>query len=106
MEILWGRGLMSGWLGLGGPAALACAMLASGGASAKPLARDQCRLELPSRFIGAKAVPTVRRAIRDIAKPRPVRWIIPGRAIRPDFHPKRLNVILDETGRIMNMRCG
>jgi hypothetical protein len=32
--------------------------------------------------------------------------MMPGRAIRPDFDPRRLNVILDETGRIMNMRCG
>jgi hypothetical protein len=31
---------------------------------------------------------------------------MPGRAIRRDFNPRRLDVILDETGRIMNMRCG
>ncbi len=102
---------MSGWFGLCRAAvpmrvAMACAVLVSGGVFGKPLVRDQCRLELPSRFIGAKAVPTVRLAIRDIARSQQVRWIVPGRAIRPDFKPKRLNVILDETGRIMNMRCG
>lgn len=73
---------------------------------ARHMPADQCRLEIASRYVGARAVPAVRSAVRDVARPRPVRWIVPGRAITLDFNPRRLNVILDETGRIMNMRCG
>ena len=67
---------------------------------------DTCRLTLTERFIGAKAVPTVRSTLGQIARPNPVRWITPGQAVTLDFSPRRLNVILDETGRIAAMRCG
>lgn len=77
-----------------------------GAASAPPRATDQCRLALTSRFIGARAVPAVRSAISEITRPLDLRWIAPGVTIRTDFDARRLNVILDEAGRIMAMRCG
>ena len=67
---------------------------------------DTCSLSLTRRFIGAQAVAEVRRAIRAIARPHPVRWIAPGQAITTDQSAERLNVILDESGRIAVMRCG
>lgn len=97
---------MSGWLGLWRAATAICALLMSGGAFAQQRPADHCRLDIASRYVGAHAVAAVRSAVRDVARHRPVRWITPGRTIRPDFNPRRLNVILDETGRIMNMRCG
>ncbi len=67
---------------------------------------DTCRLTLTERFIGAKAVPAVRAALAQIARPNPMRWIAPGQAITMDYSARRLNVILDEAGRIAAMRCG
>jgi hypothetical protein len=75
-------------------------------ANAAPPTPDSCRLTLTRRFIGAQAVAEVRRAIRILAQPRRVRWIAPGQAITTDIDPARLNVILNETGRIAVMRCG
>ncbi|MFM9936328.1 MAG: I78 family peptidase inhibitor [Novosphingobium sp.] len=97
---------MNEWLAPRRAATLACALMLGGAASAPPLATDQCRLALTSRFIGASAVPAVRSAIGVIARPLALRWIAPGVTIKTDFNARRLNVILDETGRIMAMRCG
>ncbi len=82
-----------------------CAALASASA-AEPPAPDTCSLALTARFIGARAVTEVRRTVRQIARPHPVRWITPGQAITLDRSPRRLNVILDENRRIVAMRCG
>lgn len=73
---------------------------------AGPIAPDSCSLALTARFVGARAVAEVRSAVGQIARPHPVRWIAPGQAITLDHNPERLNVIVDENGRIAVMRCG
>jgi len=86
--------------------AAALAVLPLFAAIAAPPAPDTCRLTLTRRFVGAQAVAEVRRALRALSAPHPLRWIVPGQAITTDSDPARLNVILDETGRIAAMRCG
>lgn len=86
--------------------AAALAVLPLSAAFAASPTPETCRLTLTRRFIGAQAVAEVRRAIRAIARPYPVRWIAPGQAITTDQNADRLNVILDEGGRIAVMRCG
>lgn len=76
-------------------------LLAQGAAPA-----DTCSLTLTARFVGARAVPQVRGTVLQVARPHPVRWIAPGQAITLDQNPERLNVIVDENGRIAVMRCG
>ncbi len=73
---------------------------------AEPTAPDTCSLALTARFIGARNVSEVRNAIRQVARPHLVRWIGPGQAITLDQNPQRLNIIVDENGRIAVMRCG
>ena len=87
-----------------GAVALASLPLSAGYAA--PPTPDTCHRGLTRRFVGAQAGAEVRRAIRDIARPHPVRWIAPGQAITTDQSPERLNVILDESGRVAVMRCG
>jgi len=41
-----------------------------------------------------------------LANARTIRWIRPGDAVTMDFMPDRLNVDLDNSGRITNFRCG
>jgi|APCry1669189241_1035207.scaffolds.fasta_scaffold72454_2 Peptidase inhibitor I78 family len=86
--------------------AAALAVMPLHAAIAAPPSPDTCRLALTRRFVGAQAVAEVRRALRTLAAPSPVRWIAPGQAITTDSNPARLNVILDEKGRIAVMRCG
>ena len=74
--------------------------------AAEAIVPDTCSFALTARFIGARAVPEVRRTIEQVARPHPVRWITPGLAITLDQKPERLNVIIDEEGRIAVMRCG
>lgn len=73
---------------------------------AQPATPDTCSLSLTARFVGARAVIEVRRAVLQAARPHPVRWIRPGQAITLDQNPARLNVIIDDSGRIAVMRCG
>jgi Peptidase inhibitor I78 family len=93
-------------------AALACALLADWGAAMAgpaqpaPVEAESCNPVLAARYIGARAVPAVRGVIRAVAGLRPIRWIRPGQPITPDLKPQRLNVIIDDAGRIMAMRCG
>lgn len=93
-----------------GAAALAipllCALIAPPLRAEEPAVPDTCSLSLTARFVGAHAVTEVRRTVRQVARPHPVRWIVPGQAITLDQNPQRLNVITDETGRIAVMRCG
>lgn len=87
-------------------AAAGCAVLACGSAAAEPAHPDACHAALASRFIKARATPTLRRTIEAIARPRRIRWIALGQPITLDYDPARLNVILSEAGRITAMRCG
>lgn len=93
-------------VGFGRAMALACALAAGSTPAARPSPSDQCQLALTSRYVGARAIPAVRSAVTALARPHAIRWIAPGQAIATDYSPQRLNVILDETGRIMAMRCG
>lgn len=97
---------MIGWSGFGRALVQASLLLAASGISAQPAPSDACGLALTSHYIGALAVPTVRSTIVALSAPAIVRWIAPGRSIKPDLNPQRLNVILDEAGRITAMRCG
>jgi len=85
---------------------LASALMAGSPQTAQPAPVDTCHLALISRYIGAQAVPAVRAEIRAMTSPLPLRWIRPGQAITTDYSAQRTNVILDEHGRIMAMRCG
>ncbi|WP_295530220.1 I78 family peptidase inhibitor [Novosphingobium sp. Chol11] len=67
---------------------------------------SSCGTDKVARFIGAVAVPLLRKAIESAAGHAPVRWIAPGQPVTLDFNPARLNIILDERNEIAAMRCG
>jgi len=107
---------MSGWGGVARTGSLAVSLavvlVMCGGLSApKPTPKRpdkaQCDMALPAHYIGAKADPQVRRVIAAIGRRhQPIRWIMPGRTITTDYNAGRLNVILNDKGRIVAMRCG
>lgn len=74
-------------------------------ASDDPAAHD-CNKPLSTAFIGLPESPRNRAALDAAVGHHPVRWVHPGDAITMDYQPGRLNVILDETGRIVATRCG
>lgn len=67
---------------------------------------DTCRAQVVSRYVGAVVVTPLRFAVVTAAGHDRIRWIKPGAVVTQDYRPDRLNVILDDTGRIMTVRCG
>jgi hypothetical protein len=64
---------MIGWFGLWRAATALGALVMSGGAFAQYRPANKCKLDIATRHIGARAVATVRSAVRDVARLRPVR---------------------------------
>lgn len=69
-------------------------------------AADACGTHTVTRFVGADATPAVRNAITIASGHDRIRWIKPGTAVTQDFRADRLNIILDQAGRVLTMRCG
>lgn len=71
----------------------------------KPPAEDTCGTAKVSRFLGQEATAAIEAEISaDTAGP--TRTIRPGDAVTMDFRPDRLNIELDESGKIKRLRCG
>lgn len=87
----------------------ACVPAAPGGntgASTAPAlpdpANDSCAARAAGQLIGLDAA-----AVTSIAARRdPVRVISPGQPVTMDYNQARLNVELDDTGRIVRLTCG
>lgn len=67
---------------------------------------ETCGSQVIAQFLGGMAVPSVRTAVMKAVGHERIRWVKPGTTITQDYQPDRLNVILDDRGRIMTMRCG
>ncbi len=76
-----------------------------GPARVPPPPQDACGAGQLSRFLG-KEVGGVMAEITSAAAGRSIRTIRPGDAVTMDHRPDRLNVELDEQGRIARLRCG
>lgn len=74
-------------------------------ASEQAFAED-CGLEKAIAFVGRTDNAALRKAVTHAVGARPIRWIRPGDAVTQDYGPNRLNVMLDENGRIASVRCG
>lgn len=70
-------------------------------------AASSCGATGVADFLGQADSPDVRQAIAAKAKPRAgVRIVRPGEAQTQDFNNNRLNVMLDASGVIRDLRCG
>jgi hypothetical protein len=57
-------------------------------------------------LIGAPSDAQTRARAATVAGHTRLRWITPGAAITHDYRADRLNLILDDQGRIRTVRCG
>ena len=67
---------------------------------------DPCGTQAVSSYVGVNATAPVRAAIATALGHDRIRWIKPGTAVTQDYRPDRLNIILNDAGRVMTMRCG
>ena len=67
---------------------------------------DTCGLEAARRYTAGIASPTIREAVAKATGHTRIRWIKPGEAVTQDYRTDRLNVIIDDNGKILTMRCG
>lgn len=88
------------------PLLLALAACQSEGpADLPPPPEDSCGASKLGRFVGAEAGRVISE-IASIIGDRTIRTIRPGDAVTQDYRIDRLNVELDEQGRIARLRCG
>lgn len=92
------------------PASLPPADLASSEASTpaddEPLPALTCGEAKAARYMGQAETPALHETVSRAVGHAKIRWVHPGDAVTQDYAPGRLNVILDETGRISAVRCG
>ena len=67
---------------------------------------DPCGATQLGGLLQRSDTPAIRAAVTHFAGHPPARWIAPGSAVTADYVAERLNLILDEDGRIATLRCG
>jgi nitrous oxide reductase accessory protein NosL len=79
---------------------------ASAAADADPLPAINCGESQLAAVMNQPENEATRAAVAAAAGQRQVRWVHPGDAVTMDYQPGRLNVIVDEHGKIAATRCG
>lgn len=69
-------------------------------------ARDTCNLRQARRFTGVAYKQQVHEDLARAILHNRIRLIRPGAVITQDMRPDRINLILDDAGKIMTIRCG
>jgi hypothetical protein len=67
---------------------------------------DECLASQLDSFLDQLWTEDLMARIRGVVGQRPLRTIRPGDAVTMDFVPGRLNIELDDDGRIKRCRCG
>jgi hypothetical protein len=78
----------------------------AGEEAAAPTPETECDAEGAASFVGQPATPEIVEAARVAAHAAEVRVIPKDGGATRDFKPGRLNLMLDEAGRIAELRCG
>jgi len=69
-------------------------------------ARDTCNMRQARRFTGVVYNAKVREDLARAILHHRIRLIRPGSVITQDLRPDRINLILNDAGKIMTIRCG
>ncbi|MCW1381768.1 I78 family peptidase inhibitor [Novosphingobium sp. KCTC 2891] len=80
--------------------------VASASGSGVPSPDDLCGAVRTAALIRHEYSPALHNRVRQLAGHEQIRWIRPGNAITSDVVADRLNVILDDSGRVAALRCG
>lgn len=67
---------------------------------------DTCNLAPARRFVGTVLTSQVQADLSRAISHNRVRVIRPGAVITQDLRSDRVNLIIDETGKVMTIRCG
>lgn len=91
--------------------ATACSSTTPGQGGETPVIRDDvtvgtCDAKAASAFVGQMASDAVAQQARTAAGAQGVRVIRPGMAVTMDYRAGRLNLELDDAGRIVKASCG
>jgi hypothetical protein len=66
----------------------------------------ECNASKLGGLVGKMRGPEVEAEAKRLSGANSVRWISPGMAVTMDFRADRLNVDLDDSGKITGSRCG
>jgi len=83
--------------------AAACTTMAN---ETPPISDGQCRSEGLDAFVGREPTPEVGSEIIAKSGAKVFRWLVPGQIVTMEFRADRLNIVLDDAGKVSAIRCG
>lgn len=81
----------------------ACAMSAEG---EPPMAAGECDASRATNLVGQQGTSDLGAKALKATGARALRWTRPGMAVTMDYREDRLNIHLDEKGRVVRITCG
>ncbi|SMF78895.1 I78 family peptidase inhibitor [Allosphingosinicella indica] len=89
-------------------AALAASACTTAGAEADtpPMPSGECKAEAAATLVGQAASPELGADALRLTGAKGLRWIRPGDAVTMDYRSDRLNVKLDDSGKVESFNCG
>lgn len=75
-------------------------------ADGPPMPSGECKAEAAAALIGRAASPEVGSEALRMTGAKGLRWIRPGDAVTMDYRADRLNVKLDDSGKVESFNCG
>ena len=87
--------------------ALALALVGCATSGEPPLhGAGHCKAEAAVSLVGQPGTAELAAKALKLSGARVVRWIRPGSAVTMDYNPGRLDIDLDENGKVSRFRCG
>jgi hypothetical protein len=65
-----------------------------------------CGSHLVASYVGKTRTDAIAAEVARVSGAKSIRWIKPGMAVTMDYREDRLNVRLDDKGKILSFNCG
>jgi hypothetical protein len=68
--------------------------------------RATCDAKYVAKYLGQDGTERLGKRVQRRSRADRIRWVRPGTVVTMDYIPTRLNIELDEAGKVKNFKCG